>query len=194
MVNSILRAKKWHLFFVMFALPLVYQFYIIISLFVALVSHPANVQEAIFEPMKYLLIGSLYTLVGFIVWMWSVGIGLQRLLPEELKLPTGMFKLSLLIPPFSNVFIFGFALQTISDGSPNPLTFIFIFPLHVLSTVCSLYSIYFVARTFKTVELQKKPAFSEYILELLLTWILLVGIWILQPKINKMIEDNSPPD
>ena len=68
--------------------------------------------------------------------------------------------------------------------------FILIFPLHLLSMACNFYCIYFVARTFKAVELQKTET-HQYILELLLVWLLLVGLWILQPKINAIVEQRQ---
>jgi hypothetical protein len=51
--------------------------------------------------------------------------------------------------------------------------------------------LYFVAKTFKTVELQREVSFSDFVGEFFMIWFYPVGIWIIQPKINKMIEEQS---
>jgi hypothetical protein len=51
-----------------------------------------------------------------------------------------------------------------------------------------LYSFYFVAKTFKTVELQREVAFSDFVGEFFLLLLFPIGVWIIQPKINKMID------
>ena len=47
---------------------------------------------------------------------------------------------------------------------------------------------YFVAKTLKTVELQKEVLFSDFAGEFFIVWFFPIGIWIIQPKINKIIE------
>ena len=64
-----------------------------------------------------------------------------------------------------------------------------IIPLHLFSMFCIFYCLYFVAKTFKTVELQREVSFSDFAGEFFLFWFFPIGIWIVQPKINKMIED-----
>jgi hypothetical protein len=65
---------------------------------------------------------------------------------------------------------------------------IIVFPLHLFSMFCIFYCLYFVAKTFKTVELQREVQFSDFAGEFFLIWFFPVGIWVIQPKINKMIE------
>ena len=64
-----------------------------------------------------------------------------------------------------------------------------IVPLHLFSIFCIFYSVYFVAKTFKTVELQREVTFSDFVGEFFMLWFYPIGIWIIQPKINKMIEE-----
>jgi hypothetical protein len=45
-----------------------------------------------------------------------------------------------------------------------------------------------VAKTIKTVELQREVNFSEFIGEFFMIWFYFIGIWILQPKINRMVK------
>ena len=64
-----------------------------------------------------------------------------------------------------------------------------IVPLHLFSMFCIFYCLYFVAKTFKTVELQREVSFSDFAGEFFMIWFFLIGIWIVQPKVNKMIEN-----
>ena len=64
-----------------------------------------------------------------------------------------------------------------------------IIPVHLFSMFCIFYSLYFVAKTFKTVELQREVSFSDFAGEFFMIWFYPIGIWIVQPKINKMIEE-----
>lgn len=50
---------------------------------------------------------------------------------------------------------------------------------------------YFVAKTITSVEMKKESHFSDYIGDFFLIWFFPVGIWFVQPRINKIILDNS---
>ena len=67
--------------------------------------------------------------------------------------------------------------------------FAVIVPLHLFSMFCIFYSLYFVAKTFKTVELQREVKFSDFAGEFFMIWFYPVGIWIIQPRINKFLEE-----
>ena len=51
--------------------------------------------------------------------------------------------------------------------------------------------VYFVAKTYKTVELQRQVSFSDFAGEFFMIWFYPIGIWIIQPKLNKIIENES---
>jgi len=48
------------------------------------------------------------------------------------------------------------------------------------------YSMYFVAKTIKTAELQRKVGFGDFVGEFFLLWFYFIGVWIVQPKVNKL--------
>jgi hypothetical protein len=50
---------------------------------------------------------------------------------------------------------------------------------------------YFAAKTLKTVELKREATFSDFVGEFFLIWFNFIGIWILQPKINKIIQSQD---
>jgi hypothetical protein len=44
------------------------------------------------------------------------------------------------------------------------------------------------------VELQKNASFSEFLTEFVLFWLLPIGIWFIQPRINAIFENRQPSD
>jgi hypothetical protein len=49
----------------------------------------------------------------------------------------------------------------------------------------------YVAKTIKTAELKRKVGLSEFSGEFFLLWFYFIGIWIIQPKINKLVEEKN---
>lgn len=58
--------------------------------------------------------------------------------------------------------------------------------LYVCSAFCIFYCFYFIAKALKTAELQRPVKFRDFAQEFFLIWILPVGIWIIQPRINQL--------
>jgi len=65
----------------------------------------------------------------------------------------------------------------------NPAIFMLIL---IFVMYCLLYPSYFIAETFKTCELQREVKFHEFIGAFFLFLLYPIGIWIIQPKVNKM--------
>ena len=134
----------------------------------------------------------------FFGWFWSIAIGLQNKIPENIKMKVKKFKIFFFIPMFYMLFIFLFIGNTMgglmkSGSEPNvgliASLAVIIVPLHLFSMFCIFHSLYFVAKTIKTVELQKEVSFSDFAGEFFMIWFYPVGIWIIQPKINQMIKE-----
>lgn len=58
--------------------------------------------------------------------------------------------------------------------------------MHLFSMFCLFYCLYFVAKTIKTAELQKETSFGDFAGEFFLIWFYPIGIWFIQPKINRI--------
>ena len=68
---------------------------------------------------------------------------------------------------------------------------VIILPLHLFSMFCIFHSAYFVAKTIKIAELQRKVGFSDFLGEFFLLWFYIIGIWVLQPKVNKLYRNKN---
>lgn len=189
MINRFLTAKHWQLFIFTFGIPMILEIGFVFAMVLSVITHRGSDVFPFFSYMKFFpFIGILFmgTLLG---WFWSVGVGLQPLIPEDLRLNVSGFKFFVLFPLIYFVLFAGQMSLFMSETRVNPLIFLAIFPLHLFAMFCMFYNFYFVARTFKTIELQRKVELGDYIGEFFLLWFYPVGIWFIQPKINKMAEN-----
>lgn len=148
--------------------------------------------------MKFFPVIMIVFLAVFFGWFWSVAIGLQKKVPENVTMKVNKFKILFFIPVIY-ILLFVTVLSVVFNGSfisnPEPgmelqgALIAVIFPLHIFSMFCIFYSLYFVAKTYKTVELQRNVKFGDFLGEFFMIWFYPIGIWIVQPKINKMIEE-----
>ncbi len=66
-----------------------------------------------------------------------------------------------------------------------------IMPLHFLAMFCMFYNLYFAAKTIKLAELQRQVNFGDYAGEFFLMWFFPIGVWWLQPKVNRLHDDDN---
>lgn len=175
MIERILKAKAWQIFMISFGLPILLQ---IVSLEVILVN---STNVLVFN---YMTIISLIFMFGFFLWFWAMAIGLQRKIPDHLKMNIGLFNVFLLIPTLYFLMITR-PFNSFSGGIPSFMMGIILIP-HLFSMACVFYCMGFAAKALKTAELQRKVSFSDYAGDFFLIWFFPIGIWILQPKINKI--------
>lgn len=193
MIERFLRAKHWQLFVLTFGLPLFIQIILMLSTFMNIAVN--NDPNPTFM-MTYFTIFPIIMLIfmgAFFGWFWAVAVGLQPKTPDDVKMKVGKFKFFFFVPVIYILFFIGFMFSTMNgalqNGTPPSIGMIgLIIPLHFFSMFCIFYCLYFVAKTFKTVELQRKVSFSDFAGEFFMIWFYPIGIWIIQPKINKMVE------
>ena len=196
MIQKFLKARHWQLFILMFGIPILFQIIVMGSIFSNLNAETSPEPVQILSLLKfYPLLMVLYMGV-FFGWFWSIAIGLQSKVPEHIVMKTKKFKVFFFIPLvyILVILIFVTALFTgvisIGTASSNGFKGLImggIVLLHLFSMFGIFYSMYFVAKTIKTVELQKEVSFGEFAGEFFMLWFYFVGIWIIQPKINKMV-------
>jgi hypothetical protein len=199
MISTILRAKHWQLFVLIFGIPFLIYLYMVYQIFSTLnhIDSADTDPMAIFGPLKYFMGFSLISMIVYWVWFWSVGVGLQHKLPDGIKRSTTLFKAFLFLPALYIIAVSIYVLALVGEvytlvpGSEphlNPIVIAVILPFHFLSIICIFYCIYFVAKTIKTVELQRAVKFKDFVAEFFLVWFFPIGVWILQPTINKLEE------
>jgi hypothetical protein len=193
-MNLFLKAKHWQVFLATFGLPIMLEIIMMASIFASFAHNSGkDVFNLYFRFFPFIMLLFMGTLFG---WLWSVAIGLQKMVPPEVKMKVTKFKIFFFIPVIYILLIclfIGsmFGAQFSPDNQSLPLifsAFAIIVPVHLFSMFCIFYCLYFVAKIFKTVELQRPVTFSDFMGEFFMIWFHFIGVWVLQPKINKMIE------
>lgn len=136
-------------------------------------------------------------------WFWSMAIGLQKKLPSEVKMNVPLFKaffiISLvyfflyflfMIAFFSNVEVLE-DLENLEDFGNFGWFFGGVFFFIMLSffvIVCTFYQFWFIAKTIKCADERKDLKFGDFVGEFFLVWFYPIGVWILQPMVNRIVE------
>lgn len=194
MISKFLNAKHWQLFMLQFGIPFLLQIVFMATIFS---TRSIPFSNGLTFSVIIIVITLLYTFL-FFGWFWSIAVGLNKLIPDDLKLNVGRFKIFLLIPAVYLV-IFSFSFAGAFMGAYVQIDSItgfigIIFPLHLFSMFCIFYCMYFVAKTIKTAEVKKSVSFSDFAGEFFMIWFYPIGIWILQPRVNKLVNSESESD
>jgi len=189
-MKKFLTLKHWQLFSLLIGIPVIFELILIGSIFSNFSSRnpvPDFTGFIILFPIMMILFTAL-----FFGWFYVLGTNLYKRLPDTARMSLTRFKVFLFFPAlyilFLMVFMVGFAQYLVSARTPNPLIPLLIFPIHTFSMFCLFYCLYFNAKALKTVELQRPVTFSDYAGEFFLLWFFPVGVWILQPRINRLFD------
>lgn len=144
-------------------------------------------------------------------WMWSISIGMKHLLPASVRMNDLWFKLCLLaivLYQLYNFYLMFDMFSTFSEmiATRNPFAFFFkilsfqrytivLLPITMTILFCHCYLFYFSAKTLKSIELNREADVGDYIGYFFLFMFNVVGFWIIQPRVNRiMFGDWTPPN
>jgi hypothetical protein len=182
-MNYFLRVKHWQLFLLLMGLPIIVQSIGAVSIFTT--KDPGMILTT-FPIIMVLFIGI------FLGWFYALGTSLHKKLPDTMKMSLSKFKLFLFIPMAYMlglcIWIASLFVNTPENGNHTAGIILLIIPLHLFSMFCLFYCIYFIAKSLKAVELQKPVSFNDYAGEFFLIWFFPIGIWIIQPRINTLFD------
>lgn len=202
---KLLRLKHWQLFIILFAIPFVAYLVGIVLFAVMMIKGgiaAENSGERFVPEVKnfipLIIAGVIMFACAIIhyVWMYSAATKLQQFMhPAMRKLKVKRFKI-FFFSPFVYMLLLSILLPTAFSqvnfdvGIVPPflvVVFVFMFLGHLYSAFCMIYILYFCAKTVKSAALQREAHFSDYIGEFFLFWFFPIGVWFLQPKINKVV-------
>lgn len=182
---------------------MIFQFVMMGTMFASIGNGTQPDPSAMFNFFKFFPVLMIIFAGTFFGWFWSIAIGLQNKVPANVKMKTGKFKIFFFIP-ITYMLLIAIGIGTTMSGLPGMVEsgdqpdigligsmMGIIIPLHLFSMFCIFYSLYFVAKTVKTVELQRETTFSDFAGEFFMIWFYPIGIWIIQPKVNKMAEEGN---
>lgn len=137
------------------------------------------------------------TLGGLLAWFYVLGSHLYRRLPAAARMSLTRFRIAAVVPVVYVFVVLAYVANTFRAGpSDNPPggAIALMVALHLLSMACIFYCLYFTAKALKTVERNAPVTASEYLGEFFLLWFYPVGIWLLQPRINRLFAFSETPD
>ena len=140
------------------------------------------------------VIGVLIQIVVLYGWQYVVIFKLRQFIPKEVIFNYKRIKFFAILP----LVYFSFFLLLIASVFANPMNIespfiglvVLVIPFHFLTVFSIFHTMYFAAKTIKCVELKRNVTFSDMAGEFFLIWFFLIGVWILQPRINKLIDGN----
>jgi len=185
-MKKLLTLKHWQLFGILIGIPILFEFLIIGSFFFG------EGLRNIFFIFPLMMIVSIGLFFG---WFYTLGTNLYKKLPPTATMNLKRFKIFLFIPviymAILPISMFGIFSTMPSGSTPDSALFALIIPIHFFCMFCMFYCLYFNAKALKTVECQRPLTFSDFAGEFFLIWFFPVGIWILQPRINKLFDTNA---
>ena len=145
--------------------------------------------DIFFEILAIIIIIYVSILFG---WLYSIGINVCKKIPIDIFIGLLKFKLSIFIPVVYLIIIAIFmAVIFPLTGQPQLPIFVLIIPFHFISMACIFYCLHFVAKALKTAEWQQSVSFSDYLGEFFLLCFFPVGIWFIQPRVNKLFSQTT---
>ncbi len=205
LTERFLRAKHWQLFLPVFGIPVVCQIIMIATMLANFEDGPPD-PSVFFTALSIFQVAMMFVCGIVFTWFWSIAMGLQSRIPTHLRMNTAKFKIFFFTPiAYISVFmlLMGTAFSSLGGAAENGVTpnvgliggfMMIIIPLHMFSIFCILYCMYFAAKAFKTAEMQQKTSFSDFAGEFFLIWFYPIGVWIIQPKVNKIAKNVQPID
>lgn len=178
-VPFLLRLKHWQAFLLLFVLPFLLQFGL-----------PELFDAAGVEPgwVVTLLLDALPS-VTYLLWIWRVGLHLYGRLPVQIKIsPVYLHLGALYFVLYTLLFVYtlGLVKASVLEGNLPYGMLLLLAPMHLLATFCFLYMVYFAARSLVSVEQQQVVSGGAFTRTYLLFLFLPIGIWFLQPRLNKL--------
>jgi hypothetical protein len=187
-MKKLLTLKHWQIFMILIGLPVILQ---IVGM-IAMISGKNRTIALLSFPIMLLLFIAI-----FFGWFYALATSLNKRLPDTVRMNLTKFKWFLFIPVaymlILSVFMVGLFTNMSNPHQPPIQIFALVVPLHLFSMFCIFYCLYFTAKSLKAVELQRPVSFGDYAGEFFLLWFFPVGVWIIQPRVNKMFV-SSPDD
>ncbi len=174
-----LRMKSWQVFTIVAVVPFVAQ--IILVSFVATGNIPDP--RALLSIFPYLM--AIFMSV-FMTWFWSLGTGLNKLVSLEIRPSSKFFRFGIIYTGAYTLLFTVIMLNLLESGNPGG-KIILIVPFHFLAMFCMFYGIYFIAKNLVMAEKNAMAKFDDFAGPFFLLWFFPVGIWIVQPRINKLV-------
>ena len=144
-------------------------------------------------PDPFFVIPALWFLVFpeiifMMAWIWGISLRIENNIPSRSSLNILIFKIAFFIP-IINILAdltytwYNFFIRKILSAS---LVSVMLLYFHALSILCVLFVMGYAAKILKSAQLNKEVSFLDYASEFILIILSPIGIWVLQPRLNRI--------
>ena len=125
-----------------------------------------------------------YFLLVMLGWLVSVGIGANRALDENLRMPENWVLVAAAVP-FVALYVFLFAgiMPVVRGEIPFPPRWMIY--LNFLALLCIGVCVWFAARQFTRLRKSADVGFIDYYPAFMAFWFCIIGVWFMQPRIRE---------
>lgn len=174
-MNVFLKMKHWQLFILLFGTMFLAQFITLSSI------------QYGKEPNIIPLMGlTLLMMLIFMSWLWAIASACYEALPEHLAQSPKMMKIGII---YAVIYIVVISLMFQGNDIHG-----FVLIPHLLAMAAIFYALGFTAKQLIKLEQQKEVTFVDYSGPFFLFWFFPIGVWFIQPKINKLLASQKPED
>jgi len=113
-------------------------------------------------------------------WLVLLGISVNRLVPSDYQFSYTWYIFRIL---FACIYIL---IIDYFYGTKIPKS---VYPVHIVASLFIFSSIWTSAKAIVLAETHKKQKFDRYIGTFFLLWFFPVGIWLVQPRLNRLVEN-----
>jgi len=187
MLRYLLHARHWQVFLFSFGILVLYRIIAVLTVFAG-TGGGRQPDTSLIEGFAsvYPLFVFLALLVYFL-WIWAVAKHLNPLIDPQWRPPLLRFRLFFFLSLF---YILALLVWVMLRGG-LPFEYIYLLPVHFLVMCAFIYCVFFAAKTIRLVELQRKLIFQDYFGEFVMVAMFPIGIWLLQPRVNRLAKENS---
>lgn len=183
-MGKLLKLKHWQIFLLVVGIPLLVQ--LVQNIFIVIGGWQ---RQGPFFALSGILLG--FSLLIYYLWLGEVG---RKFSEDQLpgSMNAGSFRLSFWISCISSVFLFiyfwyyDYTISRFPEGGVIPITLIGIIVFVALFSL--FYCLSFVAKAIVQRERNHKITSAEYFSEFIMAVTFPIGIWFLQPRINRLAE------
>lgn len=208
---NVFRLQAWHLFVVLFFIPLVNNY--LLGQRLPPPPLPAEYRNnlevlssylSVIQPFLFALLG-FPLLVSLCQWFYlrQVALTLVKLLPTDIDSQQRWLRINLLFIPVFTIIFFAVLYQFYShpdwinirpgeEPTPESVSFfgtvLLLFPFFIYLVFAYLWVLRNIVRALKTIELSRLARFADYFPEFLMLLFFPFGIWFLQPRFRNLYE------
>ena len=173
-----LSAEHWQIFLLSFGLSFVG----FMAFDMNLSRNAQHGSSGVNLPMTIFTALTLFSTYCVIAWLGVLGSFLSHIVHPSLNLRSGFFNFSVVYPSVYFVVFAAFVL------SPDSRLFFFVIPLHLVAMFCMFYLIYFVSKALVMAEAARPVSFYDHAGPFFLLWFFPLGVWVIQPRINRLFQ------